>query len=51
MELLGVSEWNEARMPVAVGTGGKTVAFRGELSANKTVTNSTWTKVNLDKLL
>ena len=34
-------------MPVAVGTGGKTVAFRGELSANQSVT-STWTKVNLD---
>ena len=25
-------------MPVAVGTGGKTVAFRGELSANQQVT-------------
>ena len=31
------AEWREARMPVAVGTGGKTVAFRGELSANQTV--------------
>ena len=35
-------------MPVAVGTGGKTVAFRGELSANQTCNSLTWTKVNLD---
>ena len=40
--------WNEARMPVAVGTGGKTVAFRAEMSADQTVTADTWTKVNLD---
>ena len=40
--------WFEARMPVAVGTGGKTVAFRGELSANQTVTSSITTKINLD---
>ena len=36
-------------MPVAVGTGGKTVAFRGSLSADQTgVATRTWTKVNLD---
>jgi hypothetical protein len=41
-------QWREARMPVAVGTGGKTVAFRGELSADQTVVDVTTTKVNLD---
>ena len=40
--------WNEARMPVAVGTGGKTVAFRGHLSANQTVVTGVFTKINLD---
>ena len=40
--------WHEARMPVAVGTGGKTVAFRGELSANQTVESGKATKVNLN---
>ena len=44
-----VSVWQEAKMPVAVGTGGKTVAFRGELSAKQTgLTSDVWTKVNLD---
>ena len=40
--------WKEARMPVAVGTGGKTVAFRGNLSAGQTLTSGSWLKVNLD---
>ena len=44
-----INVWKEAKMPVAVGTGGKTVAFRGELSANQSVSNSVWTKVNLDE--
>jgi len=39
--------WREARMPVAVGTGGKTVAFRAHLSATQTVETG-WSKVNLD---
>jgi len=39
--------WQEARMPVAIGTGGKTVAFRGEMSANQTVTTAVGTKVNI----
>ena len=43
------AEWREARMPVAVGTGGKTVAFRGELSANQTgLVTGVWTKVNFN---
>ena len=44
-----LKEWHEARMPVAVGTGGKTVAFRGELSANQTITKSTVHKINLSE--
>ena len=37
-------------MPVAVGTGGKTVAFRGELSAEQTgLTTGLWSKVNLSE--
>ena len=43
-----IYHWQEAKMPVAVGTGGKTVAFRGELSANQTITTTAWAKVNLD---
>ena len=43
-----ISQWWEANMPVAVGTGGKTVAFRGELSADQTVTSGAWTKVSLN---
>jgi hypothetical protein len=41
--------WHEAKMPVAVGTGGKTVAFRGELGADQPVATTGMTKVNLDE--
>jgi hypothetical protein len=43
-----VYQWNEARMPVAVGTGGKAVAFRGETSSKQTAVTATWTKINFD---
>ena len=44
------SLWQEAKMPVAVGTGGKTVAFRGELTSKQTgVKSEIATKVNLDR--
>ena len=33
---------------VGGGSGGKTVAFRGELSANQTVTTKVWAKINLN---
>ena len=42
-----IQTWFEAKVPVAVGTGGKTVAFRGNLSAEQTVTTGTYAKVNL----
>ena len=36
-------------MPVAVGTGGKTVAFRGELSAKQEgLTSEVLEKINLN---
>ena len=41
-------KWFEAKMPLAIGTGGKTVAFRGELSADQSAPSTTWTKVNLN---
>jgi hypothetical protein len=44
---LAIGSWREARMPVAVGTGGKTVAFRAQLDANQNVTSEEWTKINL----
>ena len=44
---MNIGAWREARMPVAVGTGGKTVAFRAYLGARQTVETG-WTKVNLD---
>jgi hypothetical protein len=38
-------------MPVAVGTGGKTVAFRGVMSADQTgIPLRAWTKVNIDTI-
>jgi len=44
-----ITGWNEAEMPLAVATGGKTVAFKGELSDDQTgIASTTWTKVNLD---
>ena len=44
-----ITRWMEASMPVAVGTGGKTVAFRAKLSSDQTgFSSSTWGKVNLD---
>ena len=46
---INTNTWHEADMPVAVGTGGKTVAFRGELSANQTITKSTVHKINLSE--
>ena len=44
-----IDTWREARMPLAIATGGKTVAFRGNFSANQTgLTSLEWTKVELD---
>ena len=44
-----IQRWMEARMPIALGTGGKTVAFRGTLNVNQPLTGSEiWTKVNLN---
>ena len=44
-----ISQWWEAKMPVAVGTGGKTVAFKGGISDKQTgFISSTFAKVNLD---
>jgi len=43
-----ITTWQEAEMPLAVATGGKTVAFRGELLANQAVVVNTMTKVNID---
>jgi hypothetical protein len=44
-----IKQWQEARMPVAVGTGGKTVAFRGEMSAAQSVEKGKLTLVNLSE--
>ena len=43
-----IFSWREARMPVAVGTGGKTVAFKGGLSTAQNVPSNVYTKINID---
>jgi hypothetical protein len=48
-QLATVDKWREAKMPVAVGTGGKTVAFKATISTNQLSTSDSQNeKVNLD---
>jgi len=44
-----VNKWCEARMPVAVGTGGKTVTCKSILDSSQPLSNKTWTNVIFNK--